>query len=183
LQPPHHSQHHPSTRFRPRSSRAFSLVEVLLVLAFIAMIGGLIVTNTDALMRGLGPPPLPRTLTMAVREARYQAAAEKQPMRLSFDHDAGAFLVTSEAGEQRASIESGYGADNPRVSVTFYKLIFQRGADADVFSSERERIEVDSVRFLPDRSSTPFEVELEAEGERSTHRYDTFSDIELKSRR
>ncbi len=155
----------------------FSLIEIIIAIALIALITGLFVANMPGLTDGLGARPLEDILQKSVRDARYQAALNKERVSLVFDPERSAFIVFSEANQELASRESGY-AEEDNVSVTFEQFLPYEGLNS---RGQQERIEIPLVRFHPDRSSTPFIAILNIENKRSEHRYDPFSDLEIKS--
>jgi len=161
----------------PRNN-GFSILELLVALAIIALLASLFVVSIPGLMDGIGTRPLPEILQHAVRESRYQAALRKEIVTLRFDHEAGAFVVADANGNRLESIESGRGADSPDVRVEFFQILPFEGVKS--LRREGKQIEIDAVRFHPDRSSTPFICQLDVGDVRSRHRYDPFSDLEIK---
>lgn len=165
-------------RFRLHATPAFSLLEVLIALALMGLLAALFVVSIPGIMDGLGTRPLPEILQKAVRDARFQAASRKELVTLRFDDELGAFVVLDGAGNMIAERESGYGADNAQVEVQFYQILPYEGVDS--VSRQADEVKINEVRFHPDRSSTPFVAELDVEGERSRHRFDPFSDLEVE---
>ncbi len=159
--------------------QGFTLVEMLLVLALLALLGGLVVTNIDGLLSGLGQKPLPEILRDAVREARFQAAFTKEPVFLVYDEESAALRLITAANNELSRLSTGYDPKKDRVRVKFYQILPFRGAEV---TGRYEHSPTPYVTFHPDRSSMPFEVELEAEGITSLHRYDPFSDVELEEK-
>jgi prepilin-type N-terminal cleavage/methylation domain-containing protein len=157
----------------------FTLIEILVVVGLIALMATLVVANADALLRGFGPKPLPDTLRAAIREARYQAAYTKDTALLRFDASGGALVVESSSGASLAKFPTGYGPDAPRIDLRFYQVLPGRGTDPDSRAG-RERIE--TVRFRPDRSSTPFIAEIRFEHDTTEYRFDPFSHVTIKAR-
>lgn len=84
------------------------------------------------------------------------------------------------SGQVLASLPSGWGKESPEVNIRFFRLLAAEGLRSDPVSGTR-REEVSQVVFHPDRSSTPFVVEMEYGDERSVHRYDPFSNVEFRS--
>lgn len=161
-----------------RPTRGFSLLELLVAIALIGMIAATFIVSIPGLMDGLGSRPLPEILQKSVREARYQAALRKELVTLSFDNEAGAFVVRDKSGGILASRESGYGKSYGGLQVRFFQILPVKGLSSS--SRESEQVEIAAVRFHPDRSSTPFIAQLDVENLRSRHRYDPFSDLEIK---
>lgn len=155
----------------------FSLIEIIIAIALLALVTGLFVTNMPGLTGGIGNRPLEDILQKSVRDARYQAALNKERVSLSFDAEQSAFLVLSEAGEILTSRESGYDSGD-NISIAFEQLLPYEGLRN---SGTQERVEIPLVHFHPDRSSTPFIATLNIENTRSEHRFDPFSDLEIKS--
>ncbi len=156
----------------------FTLVEVLIVMGLLTLLAGLVVVNVTPIFEGLGAPPLDRTLRQAVREARYQAAMEKETTFLRFDRERSAFVVTNAVNSELAVLETGHDPEEADIRITFFQLLPERGLRSGALTEERA--EITRVRFQPDRSSTPFEAEIRFAGETTRHRYDPFSAVELR---
>jgi prepilin-type N-terminal cleavage/methylation domain-containing protein len=167
-------------RSSPRQAhRAFTLVEMLVVIGIITILAGLVVVNVTPIFEGMGAQPPERTLRQAVREARYQATMHKETTYLHFSAPEGAFIVTNATGTEHARVETGFGADVPDLNFQFHQILPERGLGGP--TRRTETAPVPRVRFQPDRSSTPFEVEITWGRDRSLHRFDPFSAVELRS--
>ena len=153
--------------------RGFTVIELIIVIALIALVGGLVVINAQAILRGLGQEPVERVLQKAVREARYQAASLKEPVTLSYDDEESALEIFSETGQSLATYSLEEDEDGEFPEISFEQILPGMGLD-------RYRIEtvpVGSLVFRPDRSSTPFEAVIETAGQSFIQRYDPFSAI------
>ena len=146
-----------------------------------ALIGSLFLSNLDSLLQDLGTRPLPDIMKDAIRESRYQAALNKETIYLTFDEELSTFSIRNTQGIELISFESGYAPRENLVNIQFYQILPQKGLHPGSRRSEESKI--DAVRFRPDRSSTPFVVELKLEGETSRHRFDPFSDLEIADAR
>jgi len=160
-----------------KDNKAFTLIEMLMVLGLMGILTGIVVVNADALFKGLGTEPLDETLRRAVREARYQAASKKTEVHLHFDAQSAQFTISDAGGQVLSNVESDYSEGE--VEVTFFRLQPAKGIGI-MARTETEARPVRFVRFNPDRSSTVFETHLRYDGLESRHRYDPFSSIELK---
>ncbi|MEX0331346.1 MAG: type II secretion system protein [Puniceicoccaceae bacterium] len=158
--------------------RGFTLIELILVIALIALVGGLMVVNGQAILKGLGEEPVDRILQNAVREARYQAASLKEQAFLYYDEENGFLRVNSSTGRELASFLTTEGDDFPEIE--FEQILPARGLDR---FGRSDTVPIDLIVFRPDRSSTPFQVII-SEGPRSfTLRYDPFSAIVIDDSR
>ena len=168
------------TKFRPHHAwRAFTLIELMLAIAVLAIMSSIVVINANAILGGFDDKPLPEILKIAVREARYAAAKNKEPVYLSFDAKESRFIVTDPRHRILQTFSTGYEPDGPSIGIHFFRLLPSTGT---TFSNRLgpDRQPALRVAFHPDRSSTPFEVHLKYSQQESTHRYDPFSDAEFK---
>ncbi len=160
--------------------RGFTLIELILVIGLIALIGGLVAVNAEAILRGLAEEPPERILQKAVREARFQAAHLKQPVLLRFDEEAAAFRVRGADGSDLATFKTGLENAAPPLRLQFEQILPGRGMDRP---DREQTAPIDAVTFRPDRSSTPFQAVLRNAGGSFTLRFDPFSDIVLHDSR
>ena len=160
--------------------RGFTLIELILVIALIALVGGLVAINAEAMLRGLSEEPVDRIFQKAVREARFQAASIKEPTFLRYDGESGVLEISTETGRSLASFRT-----TPADSEQFPRLEFEQLLPGFGLSglSRQEAVEIDTVVFRPDRSSTPFRVRFDLAQSSFTQRYDPFSAIVIDDSR
>lgn len=145
-----------------RKKKGFTIIEVLLALALIALVAGLFAANFDALLTSLEERRPEKVLYDTIREARYQALQQHEPMRLKFDKEAEALVVFKE-GEEKAVYKVDIG---DRFEVGFDVIgSAQMARGAFRSSSMRGGNGEDEVVFYPDGSSTPVLISLTEEGE------------------
>ena len=159
--------------------RAFTLVEILIVLGLIALVGGLIVLNAGAFLRGLGQEPVEETFRKAVREARFQAAYHKETVALSYDPEEAGLLINGPTGNSLATFALEVGDAND-VDLEFEQRLPFQGLNQ---LGESETAPAAMVFFRADRSSTPFNVRFELDRTSFTQRYDPFSAIVIHDSR
>ena len=160
--------------------RGFSLIEVVIVIALIAIVGSLVVINAEGMLRGLGREPNDRIFQKAVREARFQAASLKENTYLLYDSESGALNILNEAGQNLADflITANSGDETPELILE--QLLPSSGLNS--FSREETSV-IKQLVFRPDRSSTPFQVTMLDSGSEFTLRYDPFSAIVINDSR
>jgi prepilin-type N-terminal cleavage/methylation domain-containing protein len=159
--------------------RGFTLIELIIVIALIALVGGLVVVNAQAILRGLGEEPAERVFQKAVREARYQAASLKESVFLKFDGDEAAISVVSENGAVLATFRLADDSGRQQPSIEFEQVLPGMGLDP----GRGDTTPVDALVFRPDRSSTPFAVTFDLGPAVFTQRYDPFSAIVIDDSR
>jgi len=169
----------------PARRPGFTLIEIILVLGLIVVASSIVVVNfIAAAERGDGDLPPEATLRKAIRQARLQAAREGRIVTLRYDAEAGALVLdggSREAGDKDAAAGARLPlgeafAGRGGAAVRFYHVAPVRGLDGFGRRGERAFREADQVRFAPDRSSSPFAVEIDR-GARDAERvvYDPFS--------
>jgi prepilin-type N-terminal cleavage/methylation domain-containing protein len=159
--------------------RGFTLIEIIIVIALMGIIGGLVVINANSVLQGLGDDPVDRSLVKAVREARYQAAANKQTVRLQFDEQERQWLITSTSGQQLDARPIA-GSTEQRLDVRFEQILPSRGLQAP---SSLQMAEIPAVFFRPDRSATAFQAVIREGTLQYVLRFDPFSDIVIHDSR
>ena len=158
---------------RPRSQAGFSLLVIILVFALITLASSVIITNFTTFLNfdeQINPEDSLRT---AIRSARFQAANERSVTTLSYDDEAGALVIS---GGERFQLNSNFGKEG-RGEIRFYLLPPAEGMGSFP-DAETSRLETKKLSFAPDRSSSPFAVEIDT-GEGSAQRFifDPFSSL------
>jgi len=158
---------------RSQSSQAgFTLLEIILVFALIALSASVIIANFTTFLNFDDQVAPEDTLRAAIRSARFQAASERIPATLSFDKETGALVVS---GGESFPLQANFkdGTDEIRFYLVPPAEGMGRFPDA-----ESSQLEAKEVSFAPDRSSTPFVVEIDT-GEGTPQRlvFDPFSSL------
>jgi len=156
------------------ASRGFTLIEILLVIALIAVSVSVVIVNFTAFAdRGDSTSPQ-EVLTAAIRKARFIAAADRITTKLSYDEESG-HLQIDPAGEQ-FPINSDFGPDG-RGEIRFFLVPSAEGL-SPFPEPDRSTLETHAVAFAPDRSSSPFIAEIDSgQGSPIRLRYDPFSSV------
>ena len=158
---------------RPRSQAGFTLLEIIIVFALITLASGVIITNFTTFLsfdEQINPEDSLRT---AIRSARFQAASERRVTSLSFDGEAGTLVVD---GGKSFQLNSNFGKDG-RGEIRFYLLPPAEGMDRFP-DAESSRLEAKKLSFAPDRSSSPFAVEIDTgKGRPKRLIFDPFSSL------
>ena len=169
----------------------FSLVEILIVLALILLIGTLAVHNVTNLHRLRDERPVGDVLLDAVREARYQAAINKELCWLSYDLEKRAFHVSLDSRAPAPPVpeeQSVFGSslieedeedevsqnasalktfelfvpeDAESPKVGFFAVPPGTGFDGDP-EDDSEDLKLTRVPFDPAGFSVPFQVQMDA---------------------
>ncbi|HAV11955.1 MAG TPA: hypothetical protein DCX06_00455 [Opitutae bacterium] len=159
-----------------RRNRGFTILEIVLVLGLVALAGSLMIANFTSMADRGGELNTEETLQAAIRKARFDAARDRTNVTLNFDPESGSLMLSS--GESfplgEAFTQAGRG------KVVFYMV--PPAAGLSPFNDpEKTRLQTPEIIFAPDRSSTPFVVDIERPNtvtERFT--FDSFSSLRRK---
>lgn len=157
---------------RPTNA-AFSLIEIVLVIALMAMAAGVVIANFVAFAdRGEETSP-DETLRTAIRTARFQAASSRELTTLQFDKENGALILSS--GDS-FELNEDFSKNGPG-EIRFYLVPPAEGL-APFPDAERTDLETNAVSFAPDRSSSPFVAEIDTgSGNAERFVFDPFSSL------
>lgn len=75
----------------------FSLIEIILVLALVALLTGLVVVDTDSLLRTFSSPPVDQRIQQALLEARDIARLRNEEVTIAYaDRPARLYILSSD---------------------------------------------------------------------------------------
>lgn len=137
---------------------AFSLMEMLLVLALIGLFLGTILLNVVSMFRGSVMDELEGTLWIAIDKAKQNAVFQQRRVALSFDEERLALVLSS--GDRRELYELAEQEGGEEIRVLFNERLPE---NARYLVSGRivDEREIERVVFFPDGTCTPFLVSVE----------------------
>ena len=157
----------------PLPSSGFTLIEILLVIAVMALLSTLFITGVGVLASREERTP-EEVFEQAMREARWLALEGERPVMLGFDDEKKAFFLIRETGGERLH---EYPVDK-NASVRFLKQ--RPRATYVLIRGELVQTEpVEQVAFFPDGSSVPFSVEIGYTSDRRTYAVDLWTGAPL----
>lgn len=162
-----------SSRKASASRAGFTLLEIILVFALIALAAGVIIANFTTFLNFEDRVDPEETLRAAIRSARFQAASERDVATLHYDKEAGALIV---GPGHSFPLNANFSKDG-RGEIRFYLVPPAEGM-APFPDGARTQLETKEVRFAPDRSSSPLVAEID-NGQGSPKRlvFDPFSSL------
>ncbi len=162
----------------PRVQRGFTIIEIVLVLGLIALAGSIVVANFASMAERGGELSTEESLRAAIRQGRFIAASERGIVSLSFDQEKGALRLSS---GQSFQLGPTFSKDGGHGKILFY-LVPPAAGLAPLATPDKTRLETSEILFAPDRSSSPFVVEIDS-GSGSPERmvFDPFSSLRRRS--
>ncbi len=145
----------PATLIPPRQWRAaggFTLVEVLLVLALLALGGMILIPAAGGILGGRRAASPEDTLTSVLQQARRDAVLTGREISLRFDGEAQQFVW------EGANVR--LGGTGPQVKLDFLRA--NSGSAVLIGGRLVETTTVPAVRFYPDGTCDPVRVQLRA---------------------
>ncbi len=94
---------------RCRTSSGFTLIELVLVLAIIAVAVMMMAPTLANFVRGRGPTNTAGQFVALAHWARSQAVTDGATYRLNIDTQAGTWWLTKDNGQKFASVDGNYG--------------------------------------------------------------------------
>lgn len=141
-------------------TKGFTLIEIVLVLGLMAFAAAVVITNFASLADRGDSLSSEEILQAAVSEARFVAASERIVTELRFDKDSGSLVIFSEASSGKTfPLSERFNSEGP-ASMQFYLVPPSEGL-ASPTDASRTRLETNVVKFAPNRSSSPFVVDID----------------------
>ncbi len=174
------------------ATAGFTLIEIVLVLGLMAFAAAVVITNFASLADRGDSQTSAETLQAAVREARFVAASERTITELRFDKESGSLSISSQASAGQASVGDASVGETSAGTPFVLDESFNRGGPAEIrfylvppseglapqADASRTRLETTVVKFAPDRSSSPFVVEIDTgSGTPARMIFDPFSSL------
>ena len=143
------------------AQKAFSLIEIVLVLALIALATSAVILNFDSFMGKDASPSTRESLSEAIRYARTQAAKKQSLTELYFDQEQGALVVALSSNTLKTfPLTDPNFQSTGSGSISFY--LIQPAEGLKPFPSVRNsNFALERIQFNSDRSSTPFIVRID----------------------
>ena len=161
-----------------RHASGFTLIEICLVLGLIAAVTGLFIMNVAKMADRSDDVAADRVLINAIREARFMAARSRSTTTLVYDSNSGSLTFSNGIGDSdKISMGEPFTSDRS-AEIRFYLVPASEGISPP-FNPETTRMEAQEIRFAPDRSSSPFVVELDFGSGTEAQRmiFDPFSNL------
>lgn len=164
------------TGIAPETS-GFTLIEIVLVLGLMAFAAAAVITNFASLADRGDSQTSEEILQAAVRHARFVAASERTITELRFDKESGNLTISSETSTAEPfTLNESFNKDGP-AKILFYLVPPAEGLSPPADAS-RTRLETNTVKFAPDRSSSPFVADIDTGNGTPTRMiFDPFSSL------
>ncbi|MGF1448096.1 MAG: Tfp pilus assembly protein FimT/FimU [Opitutales bacterium] len=164
---------------RPRRTTGFTLLEILIVIALIALTTTLAALSWTALADAFEDKPTFQVFREMVQEARHQAYQTREPVHLAWDDNAKLFRIYSPFAELEDLVLSEEAfISRGDTEVRFYPLASpEKGASLNVrgVTPEYQSEPVSEIIFHPSGVSTGARIEIDEGPSRSVITLEPFS--------
>lgn len=168
----------------PDSSKArgFSLIEMVLIFALIAVATSMTLVSFDMLGASGRSEPPERVAMQAIRQARIAAITEKAWTFLSWNEEARSFEITTQDGGiiQTIPVERMVSASEDNLQVSFESIEPEFEGSPPFDFRQSGSIELDKIAFSPQRVSTPFTIKIIDGDIEFTRSIDPFSSLAIE---
>jgi prepilin-type N-terminal cleavage/methylation domain-containing protein len=137
--------------------RGFTLLEILLVIALIALMGTIFIGGSQAMLADKAKS-LDEQFWAVTAQARKMALEDRQSVLLSYDPKTKAFILVDSIGKQSVPVT---GPDDAMID--FHPAQVESGSEVLVGGTLIETQPMTSVTFYNDGTCTPFRVQIRAE--------------------
>ena len=153
----------PAPSFRRAPRRAFTLLEVLLALAIIALLASVLIGGSASLLNSRAVTPS-EVFWKTVQESRKTALKTGRDVRLAFDPKEKKFILSDASGLDPATQEFPIPAPGDDLVLTF--LTTQKGASMILLGGVAvETQTLPFVTFYSDGTCSPFRAQIQRNGD------------------
>ena len=143
-----------------RKPDGFTLIEIVMVLALMAVAASVVIVNFNAMVGRGDQMTTEDILTQAVREARFIAASERLNTDLRYDAEKAALVIIPQDSQPISYPLGAPFEPNGQARILFYTEATTHGLAPLPRKMEHSQA-IDHVRFAPDRSATAFTAEID----------------------
>ena len=158
-------------------SRGFTLIEVILTVALIALISSAFVFNLNSLLRNTAIESLENEYWRAVDDARTNAVFKQQPHYIEWDSDSRSFVVASSGRKKSFTMDTSEFGD---VEID---ILFEEIAPENSYVLIGGKLvatrKIATVGFFPDGTCTPYTVTLKIADFESRFQMDPWTGVRL----
>ena len=166
---------------RKQSVAGFSLIEIMIVLALVAVLAAIVSGNIAGFIDGAKVEPPGRVLKRAVLEGIYLSNERKREVRLSYLEENASFLISDPQGKILKDFkiyddltEEIQSSPEKMPMVYFTAIGPGLGVDGKDTDLDEEQLELNSIRFHSG-CSTPFIAEIFFREKSEVLQFDPFS--------
>lgn len=143
-----------------RRNQGFTLVEILLAVALIAMFVGAVVINVQGMFTRSEIDSVEDSFWSAVDKAKQNSVFQQRRYRLSFDEERKAFRISSGDVEELFEFDLGPLGDELPLEISFTEKMPENGSKLIGGRRISDR-EIEKVLFYPDGTCTPFSITID----------------------
>lgn len=137
-------------------SRGFTLLEILLVIALIALMGTIFISGSEAMLTDKAKT-LDDQFWQVTAQSRKMALEDRQSVILAYDPKTRAFVLADGAGHVSVPVT---GPED--LMIDFHPSQVQAGSETLIGGTLVESSPMPSVTFYSDGTCTPFRVQIRA---------------------
>ncbi|HCR30598.1 MAG TPA: hypothetical protein DIV79_11325 [Opitutae bacterium] len=157
---------------------AFTLIELMLTMALIALLSSLFIWNIQSLLKQGELEALQNELWSAVEKAKQSAVFNRVPHRVRFDEKLQAFLVSADGEEVPFQVDTSGLGEGIEIEVIF-KLMLPRDGYRLIRGELVTHREIETITFFPDGTCTPFSVDLKIAEYESSYQIDPWTGSQM----
>lgn len=161
-----------------RGRHGFTLIELMLTMALIALLSSLFIWNIQSLLKQGELEALQNELWGAVEKAKQSAVFNRVPHRVRFDQESQAFMVSAYGEEVPFKVDTSGLGENIEIEVTF-KLMLPRDGYRLIRGELVTHKEIETITFFPDGTCTPFSVDLKIAEYESSYQIDPWTGSQM----
>jgi prepilin-type N-terminal cleavage/methylation domain-containing protein len=142
-----------------RAARGFTVLELVLVIALIAMMAAALVLNIESMMRQSEASAVEGAFWEAARTARTDALLKRRTETVRYDEKQAAFVIESAGETRRFEIDRSQWKQELKLEIAFKKRLASSQFTL-VGGQLVDLREIPSIQFFQDGTCTPFVLEL-----------------------
>ena len=164
--------------YQSRNRGAFTLIELMLTMALIALLSSLFIWNIQSLLKQGELEGLQNELWSAVDKAKQGAVFNRVLHRVRFDSENQAFMVSADGEEVPFKVDISALGEDVEIEVIF-KLMLPRDGYRLIQGELVTHKEIETITFYPDGTCTPFSVDLKIAEYESSYQIDPWTSSQM----